>query len=422
MTTANNKKSLLAQGKANGPAYLTEEETKQILTPFAFKIDHSLFGLALAAPWKRLVALLIDLSLVAFLSDAPGELLAIVIAITFYRLGSKKRAQQLGKVKGKKRRAFMRFIGAFIILVMLLDFLPNFFNNIEDLTDTNSQQSDNALVKLKGAPLDLSETIAVTTLTAGIISTISTSDCSQVDCWHSELTKFSTAFASLPGIENDFDDAIEGLAEGTELSQKDQKQLVELLRVDYQMAYQQQLEENEQAADTELITEEKSETSNGKNDKTNSEEQPDPFAELKQFDEKTEKADKPVYSLMKLAKGIIDDLGLGFGWAAFYFTVFTALWQGQTPGKKLLGIKVLQLDGTPLSIWDSFGRYGGYGAGIATGLLGFLQIFWDANRQAIHDQISATVVIDVRSLKTAVDDTDETSTEVSTEVSSESAK
>jgi len=107
------------------------------------------------------------------------------------------------------------------------------------------------------------------------------------------------------------------------------------------------------------------------------------------------KETKPVYSIVEFIKSLIEDLGLGFGWAAFYFTVLTSIWKGQTLGKKVFNIKVLQLDGTPLSLWDSFGRYGGYGAGIATGLLGFIQIFWDANRQAIHDQISSTVVIDV---------------------------
>lgn len=88
------------------------------------------------------------------------------------------------------------------------------------------------------------------------------------------------------------------------------------------------------------------------------------------------------------------DLGFGFGWAAFYFSVFTAWWQGQTPGKRLFSIRVIQLDGTPLSLWSSFGRYGGYGAGFATGLLGFAQVFWDPNRQAIQDKISSTVVVD----------------------------
>lgn len=53
----------------------------------------------------------------------------------------------------------------------------------------------------------------------------------------------------------------------------------------------------------------------------------------------------------------------------------------------------MKLDGSDFSLWDSFGRYGGYGAGFATGLLGFIQVFWDSNRQAIQDKISETVVI-----------------------------
>jgi len=88
-----------------------------------------------------------------------------------------------------------------------------------------------------------------------------------------------------------------------------------------------------------------------------------------------------------------DDLGIGFGWSALYFTVLTAVWRGQTPGKRLLGIRVVPLNGKPLTWWLSFERFGGYAAGFATGLLGFLQVFWDRNRQAIHDKITETVVI-----------------------------
>lgn len=46
--------------------------------------------------------------------------------------------------------------------------------------------------------------------------------------------------------------------------------------------------------------------------------------------------------------------------------------------------------------WDAFGRFGGYAAGLATGLLGFLQVFWDPNRQALHDRVAGTVVIRTR--------------------------
>lgn len=107
--------------------------------------------------------------------------------------------------------------------------------------------------------------------------------------------------------------------------------------------------------------------------------------------------DKPeqttTHSILQWGKGIIQDLGLGFGWAAVYFTLFSLLWRGQTPGKKLCNTRVVALSGEPLGLLDCFGRYGGYGAGFATGLLGFLQVYWDPNRQAIQDKISATVVI-----------------------------
>jgi uncharacterized RDD family membrane protein YckC len=95
-------------------------------------------------------------------------------------------------------------------------------------------------------------------------------------------------------------------------------------------------------------------------------------------------------SLMNLA----DELGFGFGWAALYMTVFLSWWNGQTVGKRLLGIRVVRLDGGPITWWVAFERAGGYAAGLATGLLGFAQIWWDANRQAIHDRIVGTVVVE----------------------------
>lgn len=92
----------------------------------------------------------------------------------------------------------------------------------------------------------------------------------------------------------------------------------------------------------------------------------------------------------------LDDLGIGFGWTGLYFTAFVALWKGQTPGKKLLGVRVVRLDGRPMTLLSSFERFGGYAAGLVTGLLGFAQVYWDRNRQMIHDKIVETVVVRVR--------------------------
>jgi uncharacterized RDD family membrane protein YckC len=91
-------------------------------------------------------------------------------------------------------------------------------------------------------------------------------------------------------------------------------------------------------------------------------------------------------------RSFLDELGFGFGWASLYFTVMLPWWKGQTIGKRLLRIRVLRLDGDPITWWVAFERAGGYAAGLATGLLGFAQIYWDANRQAIHDRIVGTVV------------------------------
>ena len=90
---------------------------------------------------------------------------------------------------------------------------------------------------------------------------------------------------------------------------------------------------------------------------------------------------------------MIDQLGLAFGWGSIYFAVLLPGWKGQTPGKKLLGVRVLRLDGEPIGWWFAFERAGGYAAGFATGLLGFAQVYWDPNRQGIHDKIAGTVVV-----------------------------
>jgi hypothetical protein len=98
----------------------------------------------------------------------------------------------------------------------------------------------------------------------------------------------------------------------------------------------------------------------------------------------------------------LEDLGIGFGWTGLYFTAFVALWNGQTPAKRLLGVRVVRLDGKPMTMWSSFERFGGYAAGLVTGLMGFAQVYWDRNRQMIHDKIVETVVVRVRADGTPV--------------------
>ena len=91
-----------------------------------------------------------------------------------------------------------------------------------------------------------------------------------------------------------------------------------------------------------------------------------------------------------------DDLASGLGWGIVYFSLLPAWWGGQTVGKKLFGLRVVELTGKPMTVMRCLKRYGGYAAGMATGGLGFVQVLWDVNRQALQDKAAHTVVIDLR--------------------------
>lgn len=80
--------------------------------------------------------------------------------------------------------------------------------------------------------------------------------------------------------------------------------------------------------------------------------------------------------------------------AVLYFSFFTWRWNGQTPGKRLMGIRVVKLNGEPITLYDSFERVSGYASSASLFLLGFFQFFWDKNHQATHDKLSETIVID----------------------------
>ena len=90
------------------------------------------------------------------------------------------------------------------------------------------------------------------------------------------------------------------------------------------------------------------------------------------------------------------DFGIGYGWALAYFTLLPSWWRGQTLGKRLMGLRVVEITGKPMASMLNLKRFGGYLAGMATGGLGLVQLLWDPNRQALQDKAAHTVVVDER--------------------------
>ncbi|HEX8776808.1 MAG TPA: RDD family protein [Rhodanobacter sp.] len=90
-------------------------------------------------------------------------------------------------------------------------------------------------------------------------------------------------------------------------------------------------------------------------------------------------------------------VGLDTWWAlaivVVYFGTLTYLGHGQTPGKRLLGIRVVSLVHDRISLWQSIERALGYAASSLELGFGFLQYFIHPNAQTVHDRIAETIVI-----------------------------
>lgn len=79
---------------------------------------------------------------------------------------------------------------------------------------------------------------------------------------------------------------------------------------------------------------------------------------------------------------------------AYYGGFWT--WRGQTPGKMLVGVKIVKTNGSPLGLSDSVIRYVGYIVSSITLGLGYLWVAFDQRKQGFHDKIASTYVIKQR--------------------------
>ncbi|HEV3272341.1 MAG TPA: RDD family protein [Candidatus Methylacidiphilales bacterium] len=117
-----------------------------------------------------------------------------------------------------------------------------------------------------------------------------------------------------------------------------------------------------------------------------------------------------VYALtMLLARNVADDwltrlssnalkmalMLLIFGLQWVYFNIFEWMWNGQTPGKRLLHLRVIKVDGSPVSGIDVLLR--NLSRPIDTlgpmGLIGLLMIFVTRKAQRLGDLMGRTLVI-----------------------------
>jgi uncharacterized RDD family membrane protein YckC len=79
-----------------------------------------------------------------------------------------------------------------------------------------------------------------------------------------------------------------------------------------------------------------------------------------------------------------------------YFVLTTYFTNGQSIGKKILGIKIISIYHHRIGLWHCIERSLGYVASTLELGIGFFQVFWNPNRMTLHDKIGETMVIKTR--------------------------
>jgi uncharacterized RDD family membrane protein YckC len=334
---------------------------RSIITPDAFTVAPQLLGLPLATPSRRALAMLVDLLLVAILIKAGGVLLGVVAALVLWRFSD--RTSSGGFVKTGLRYTFRA--AAAIVAFIVVGRAWGALQHARGSSEANEEQvtaGTDLNFNLSGLDLSAGDAVKLMTLASGLGDERDEADArEQADSMAALLRKAGASEQKLlelraaalliaqadqnPAAHTAIDSAF-GVPAQEELAREQQEKIALLTR------------ENQRLRD----------------------------------EREQQRGARGVKAALSSA---MDDLGLGFGWMAVYFTAFLGLMRGQTPGKKLMGIRVVRLDARPISWWIAFERFGGYAASATMGLLGFLQILWDRNRQGFHDKAVDTVVIRV---------------------------
>lgn len=80
-------------------------------------------------------------------------------------------------------------------------------------------------------------------------------------------------------------------------------------------------------------------------------------------------------------------IGVGYQW------YFLTQQNGQTPGKRLMGIRVVKANGAPLEAMDVIIRYIGYYINSFVFMLGWIWALFDSENQGWHDKLASTYVV-----------------------------
>jgi hypothetical protein len=402
------------------PPATTHTDPRSIVTPEAFEVADDLLGRPLAAPGRRFVALAVDLLVVGVITAITRSFAVVlgVVAAGFFIRAGFKRTPVRGSVFGRAMRASVGCLGVFIGLTTAvvwtscgLDF------DGDPAAEAGGDGPGRGGARVAGA-------IAAALTRAGLDIDVF-EDATTLEAAE-EIARFVIEEAEREGVERaDVRTVLFGsIPDDAPWAAESEQMIDRLLASAYEEAeavptsigeevagystvealdaYARALEVDSADVETDarvtalrarLVGEVAADTVVALSDRISDLEATNrrQASELEDVADELEEATSRGF--VDWVVDLADELGFGFGWWTLYTTILLSWWNGQTVGKRLLGLRVMRLDGEPVNWWTAFERAGGYVAGFATGLLGFVQVYWDSNRQAIHDRIVGTVVV-----------------------------
>jgi len=344
-----------------------QRDVKTILTRTAFSIPPQLIGKSLATPRRRLAAILVDLLFASIITSLSGKYTFIAVGIAFL-LPTFIKTLHL-KIK-KSVRIVLFIIGLSIIIGFIANKIGvDIYQRFIEPINTGEFKSTEDSLKVRR-------------IMESITAEISSDDSEDLKEAFDELEKHDIKLNKWIKFES------------KDLFNSDSINTEKFILVEnFYHAYKEQdstkLEEywlpmQNMVAGTKIDAFE---------DEIDSLDQQ--IDNLKdKLEEKEELLEDPSFSY--ILKAAVNDIGLSIGWVAVYMILCWYLFDGSSFGKWVFHIKIIRMNGQNLKLFYCFERFSGYAAGVATGLLGFLQIYWDDNRQCIHDKIASTVVINTK--------------------------
>jgi uncharacterized RDD family membrane protein YckC len=405
-------------------------DPRSVITPDAFAVDPRLLGTPLAAPWLRFWALLIDLVFIGVLTAITDSVSLFVwggVALFFVSMAFRSPGQKRGQMSSMLFRGATGCLGIVILIGVLIGFLATRGSGRDDDDDDRPDLPDVVGVPGgPGVPLGLGDALRGG---LGVASFAQADDSAEArealqgflemsaagGAGGDELREAARGLRALAPEDASWRGDVDVIVERAlaavmpaadepdtatdEASADLAAEVASLSDADALRAFATLLDDTAGAdparirllraralpllaADTLSRLEGALDEAAGRREDLEED-----------LEEVREELEEGRGGLGALLRDIWDQLGSALGLWSVYFTVALTLTRGQTVGKKILGLRVLRLDGEPITWWFAFERAGGYAAGIATGLLGFAQVFWDPNRQCVHDKIGGTVVV-----------------------------